>query len=476
MKDTIPKDYSRAYYSHSNEDTMRKQIIIALAIATILTLPAFVSVIASSNTDFNYVVNPLYVQVSPDQTSPNGFVPNCSTRNTAVPSHPLITCYSPNFVETAYNFTGSYNAGFNGAGQTIVIVDAFGSPTITNDLAVFDAKFNIPAPPSFTILCPSGGCPQVPISANFKHDVEGWAVETSLDVEWAHAVAPGANIVLAVAATSSGNAINDIESQAIAAYPGSVMSQSFGIPEPFVHANNAQIMQAHSNYQTAEATGITPIASSGDSGSTNGFSFTNAAYPSSDPLVLAVGGTEGNPYPGGLATFTGICPVSPPQPRPGYPTPCTPTGYGGEQVWNEPWINAAGGGAPSILFSGRTTPDVSYNAAVDGGVFVFTSFLGANVWFIVGGTSAGSPQWAGIIAIANQARASNSKGPLGYVNPILFGLTATQKLTDFHDITVGNNILSGATVTCCNAGSGYDDASGIGTPNVGNLVTDLMNA
>ncbi len=459
---------------------MRKQILIAIAITSFLLVPTLLATVSSGD-DFLYHVNPLVVQVSPDTTIPDQ-IPNCKTSNTAVPTFPTINCLSPAFIRTAYNFTGAYAAGLSGAGQTIVIVDAFGSPTITFDLARFDTIFGIPAPPSFTILCPDGGCPQVPIGADRPHDRTGWAFETTLDVEWAHAVAPGANIVLAVAATSSGNAINDIETKAISLNPNSIFSQSFGIPEGFVHNNNAQIMQAQSNYGTGTAAGITFIASSGDSGASNGFPFANPIFPSSSPLNLAVGGTQGNPLGAGLVTFTGTCPTN----RRLFPS-CTPTGYGSEAVWNEPWIGEAGGGAPSLLFgtpsyqsslgfSSRTTPDVSYNAAVDGGVLAFTSFLGFNAIFIFGGTSAGSPQWAGIIALANQARANVGKSSLGLVNPFLYSIfgNSAQYARDFHDITMGNNILAGTGIGF-SAGTGYDLGSGIGTSNVGNLVADLTS-
>ncbi len=226
--------------------------------------------------DFDYIARPPHVQVISGTVAPDG-LPFCRSG---------LVCYTPNFVRSAYNFPST----LNGAGQTILIVDAFGSPTVAKDLATFDALFHIPAPPSFTILCPDG-CP-VFAPNDTHHDEAGWSVETSLDVQYAHAMAPGANIVLVVASTSSGNAINVAEAAAIQRYPGSIMSQSFGIPEILVHANNAQIQQAHKNYLTAKAAGITVLASAGDFGATNGFGAANAAFPASDPLVTGVGGTH----------------------------------------------------------------------------------------------------------------------------------------------------------------------------------------
>ncbi|HEY6902939.1 MAG TPA: S53 family peptidase [Candidatus Acidoferrales bacterium] len=438
----------------------------------------------------NYIARPPYVQVSPKTVIPNG-LPYCGTT-----SGLTLLCYAPNFIRTAYNFPSN----LDGTGQTILIVDAYGSPTIQSDLILFDEVFGIAPPPSFTIFCPEG-CP--PYNPNDKlHDVAGWSVETSLDVEYAHAMAPGANIVLVVAASSTGDSINVAEAKAIAKYPGSIMSQSFGAGEFGIHGNNVQVSQAHKNFVAAQAAGITVLASAGDDGAANAFmvgmnliigNVANASFPSSDPLVLAVGGTEGNPYqalgtgsfscaanttcPAGVVTVSGPCDSN-------SLSDCTPVGYGGEQVWNEPDFapGSTTGGAPSLLFSvpsyqdglgltSRTTPDVSYNAAINGGVLVVNSaVLGEPVFFIVGGTSAASPQWAAIVALANQSAGQ----PLGFLNPAIYKLAESAAYAnDFHDITVGNNVMAG-TSSGFNAGSGWDDASGWGTPNVSNLVPDLV--
>lgn len=434
----------------------------------------------------DYIARPPYVQVSPKSVIPNGF-PYCGTT-----SGITLVCYEPNFIRTAYNFPSN----LDGTGQTILIVDAYGSPTIQSDLILFDEVFGIAPPPSFTIFCPEG-CP--PYNANDKlHGEAGWSIETSLDVEYAHAMAPGANIVLVVAPSSSGDSVNVAEAKAIAKYPGSIMSQSFGAGEFGINGNKAQVLQAHKNYVAAQAAGITVLASAGDDGAANAFmvglktiigTVANASFPSSDPLVLAVGGTEGNPYPTtfscaadticstGLVTVSGPCDSA-------SLTDCTPVGYGGEQVWNEPDFapGSTTSGAPSLLFAlpsyqeglgltSRTTPDVSYNAAINGGVLVVNStVLGEPTFFIVGGTSAASPQWAAIIALANQSAGQS----LGFLNPAIYKLAQSAAYAnDFHDITVGNNVMAGTTVGF-SAATGWDDASGWGTPNVANLVPDLV--
>ena len=454
----------------------RRRSLLLVAVAVVAAAAWTAVAGAAPSADIVYQVRPL-VQPAGTDAFTNPF---CHSVNGV----PQLVCYSPNDIRTAYG----YPAGLDGSGQTIVIVDAFGSPTIQNDLSVFDAKFGLSAPPSFTIDCPQG-CPAFSPYANKGNEV-GWAEETSLDVEWAHAMAPGAKIVLVVAASNYGNAINAAVRSAIRNYPGAIISQSFGSFESSISGsgNNIQLKQAHWNYVQAAAAGDTVLASAGDWGATNEGSTENATYPASDPMVTAIGGTEGNPYYNGLAgnplpdCSGGSCNLGLATFTCSDAANCTATGYGGEQVWNEGAFGAATGGAESLIFSKpsfqasvnglshRTTPDVSYNAAISGGVLTYLGFLGSGSGFyIFGGTSAGSPQWASIVAIADQARANAEEGELGYLNPLIYQIAGS----GFHDITVGNNQLAG-TPFGYSAGSGYDIASGWGTPNVGNLVSSLV--
>jgi len=478
---------------------MKKILTISALAVTVLMLAVPLG-IGPVVTDFNYKPNLTYVQLAPDTAFPQG-IPLCKSASLG-----NIVCYSPAFIKKAYEFPST--ATLDGSGQTIVIVDAFGSPTITNDLAVFDARFGIPAPPSFTIFCGNSPtpldpstCPTVNINANPKHDEFGWTIETSLDVQYSHAMAPGANIVLDVAASSSGNAINDAETAAIAAYPGAIFSQSFGIPEIFLtgNGNPGQVSQAQQNYANGVAKGDTFFASAGDTGADFGTGIGQANFPGSDLHNTAVTGTQGLPYnatgtltpcttstpfscTSGLSTYHGPCVLG----RTILPN-CVPDGYGGEKVWNEPSFGVATGGAPSSFFGvvsylsgvglSARGPDVAVNAAIDGGVLVvYGGFGGAPVTFIVGGTSAGSPQWAGIAALANQARAMLSKGPIGDLNPVLYSIYHSARYsTDFHDITVGNDQLVGSSVGF-SAGARYDVASGIGSPVVDHLIVDIAAA
>ena len=475
--------------------------ITAIVLAALMLTPVSIGPITSLFS-FNYSPSLQYVSLGPlATTNPNG-LPLCRSASLG-----NIVCYSPTFIKKAYEYPST--ASLNGTGQTIVLVDAFGSPTIANDLALFDAVFHIPAPPSFTIFCgdspkpfDTSTCPTVNLLAgNARHDEFGWTIETSLDVEYAHAMAPGANIVLDVADTSSGNSLNQAETSAIAAFPGAIFSQSFGIPEIFLlHNGNAgQVDQAQANYANGVAVGDTFLASAGDSGADFGTGVAQANFPGSSIYNTGVTGTQGLPYnttgtlqpcptstpfscTSGLSSYHGPCVIGRT-----VPPSCVADGYGGEQVWNEAQFGAATGGAQSLLFGvpsyqsglglSARGPDVAYNAAIDGGVLVVYSALGTPSLFIVGGTSAGSPQWAGIIALANEARANAGKGLIGgNLNTDLYNIYhSASYANDFHDITVGNDQLAGSTVGN-SAATGYDVASGIGSPIVDHLVTSLTSA
>ncbi len=359
-----------------------------------------------------------------------------------------LACYTPALMHTAYNIP----TGLDGTGETIVIVDAYGSPTLRQDLQVFDQTFGLPDP-VLNIIYP-GGKPVY--NPRQSHSESSWAAETSLDVQWAHAIAPGATIDLVIAANNGGNVLNNAVAYAISHHLGSVMSLSWGAPEGAIRGrgNNTQVMQAHQNFQAAKAASITVFASSGDNGASNGYSFANALYPASDPLVTAVGGTNLFMDDSGA--------------------------YQSEDVWNDsdpslcPFGCTAGifgatGGSPSLIFPGRSTSDVGYNASVYTGVLVYLGFLGGNNngFYFFGGTSEGSPQWAAITTLADEAAGH----ALGYLNPSLYAIgSGNAYSTDFHDITVGQNAFFGPGFS---AGTGYDYPTGLGSPNVANLISTL---
>jgi subtilase family serine protease len=359
-------------------------------------------------------------------------------------------CLGPADFAQAYDVP----AGLDGTGQTIVILTPYGDPALQTDLALFDSYFGLPAPPSLSVLPVAGS--GVPGSGQLRF----WALETALDVEYAHALAPGAKIVVAQAATDDNGDIVLAAAKLLPRYPGAVVSMSFGDFETDSAAGTF-VAQLHAVFLQATALRETLVAASGDLGATfspfTGLNTPVAGYPASDPLVTAVGGTMGLPAPSSLLVNGA---------------------YGGEQVWNEP--PGASGGAPSVLFpapswqrpvsgySMRTVPDVAYYAESAGGAMVFA--LGRPG--LVGGTSLGSPSWAGIFALVDQARASQGRGPIGPANASLYKLG--RKGGDFHDITVGNNAYLSPTGFA--ATPGYDLATGWGTPDVARLVAGLAKA
>jgi subtilase family serine protease len=416
-----------------------------------------------------------------------------------------IACYEPFQLQRAYNLQPLFNQGINGRGETIVIVDAFGSPNIASDLQTFDQAFGLPAPPSFNVITPEGApgpasaCGNDPLGCS---DYYGWTDETSLDVEWSHVMAPDANILLVETPSSETEGIQgfpDIiaaENYVIEHHLGQVITQSFGATEQ-TFASPSQIYGLESAYRNAEANGVTVLAASGDQGSTDYLADSTCCYttraidwPSSDPLVTAVGGTQLHLN------------------AQGYPT--APA-----SVWNDPstivgvpgptYTWGASGGGLSTVFSRpsfqdnvawvvgnqRGTPDISMSAAVNGAVDFYDSADPqlAPGWSIVGGTSEASPLFSGIVALADQ-EAGHS---LGYVNPELYRI-AQQPFNGIVPIWNGNNTYTfcaaadiGGNGACASssdlttvrgfrADGFYNDATGWGTVDAARFVPALARS
>jgi subtilase family serine protease len=367
-------------------------------------------------------------------------------------------CYGPAQIRAAYGVDQLGNRGLDGTGSTIVIVDAFQSPTISHDLATFDQLFGLSAP-KLNIIAPDGLTPFDQSSA----DQTSWSGEITLDVEYAHAIAPGATIDLVLAKSDQDPDILSAQRFVIDHNLGDTLSQSFGEAEQCMAPTIQQ--QTHELFEQAKAEHVTVFASSADEGAAlptcDGTSFFQAvSTPASDPLVTGVGGT--------ILDADGV------------------TGaYHGEQAWNEPNFHVGGGGGFSTLYRApsfqrglrqpmRGVPDISYNAALQGGVLALwsSSGAGADLVFQFGGTSAGAPQWAALVALADQA----GHHRIGFINNTLYALARTFLYPRlFHDVTVGDNTFHGADITIQGfpATKGWDPASGLGSPKANALVPAL---
>ena len=400
-----------------------------------------------------------------------------------------IACYNPAQLQQAYGLNALYARGITGKGATIVIVEPYGSPTIASDLRAFDRAENVPNPPSLRIIRPAG---KVPRYNPGDPNMVGWAGETTLDVEYAHAIAPGASILLVETPVSETEGVHGFpqivqaEEYVIRHHLGDVISQSFSATEQTFPSREA-LLGLRGAYTDAARRGVTVLAASGDSGAAD-VKFDGSTYylkpvtswPDSDPLVTAVGGTQLH------VTATG--------------KPAAPT------VWNDTYNRAAnefavgnagpnplaGGGGRSVLFSRpgyqngvknvtggqRGVPDISMSGACNGSVDTYGTYRGAPPgWSPSCGTSEATPLFAGIVALAAQVAGH----PLGPVNPALYRLAAA-RARGLVDVTKGDNTVSFTQggkrhrVPGFTAVSGYDLASGVGTVNAAYFVRELAAA
>ena len=367
--------------------------------------------------------------------------------------------YTPGDFQGAYNLKGFLKAGYNGKGETIAIIDAYGDPVIYQDVNTFDHEFGLP--PANLSIIPVG--PYEP-SLGITH---GWAPEVALDVETAHMMAPQAHINLVVASNDSNGlfyAVKDV----VVNHLGSVVSMSWGSPEN-LFAQSGFYEQGYLNYPYADyyfslgaSEGITFFSSSGDYGAYDGTTTINgsASFPATSPSVTAVGGTTLFVTPTS-GTLSGLNSTAE---------------YQGETAWSisPQYVGAqvSSGGGFSTLFarpayqvgiangSVREVPDVSADAnPYTGMVIVLEGGL-----YVEGGTSLSSAMWAGMAADIDQFVGH----PLGALNPYLYSIYQEKGTYDktFHQITSGYN-------GGFQAGSGYNLVTGLGSPNVPALASAL---
>jgi hypothetical protein len=341
--------------------------------------------------------------------------------------------FSPQQISQAYGFNQiTFNNGTikgDGSGQTIAIVDAFNQPNIAGDLQTFDSTYGLAAPPSFTVLNQTGG-------SSLPATDTSWGVEESLDVEWAHAMAPGANIVLVEANSANWGDLVTATNYARNLPGVSVVSLSWGVGE---FSNEP----AFDSYFTTPGghNGVTFVAASGDAGASS------LSYPSTSPNVLAVGGTQlTTDAAGNYQSETGW----------------SGSGGGTSAVEAQPTYQ---NGVVTQNSTSRAVPDVAYNGSSSSAYGVYDT-SGYGGWIPVYGTSAGTPQWAALVAIADQGRALAGEGTLDGATqtlPAIYQMPGS----NFHDVTTGGN---GAN----SAGPGYDLVTGRGTPIANRVVSSLV--
>jgi subtilase family serine protease len=394
---------------------------------------------------------------------------------TACQAQLKIACYTPVQYRVAYDLNPLYSGratgrSITGAGKTIVIVDSFGSPTIQSDIKTFDKQFGFPNPDLRVIKFG-----HIPAFDPTNSTMVGWAIETSLDVEYAHSIAPGAKIVLAetpVAETEGVTGFPEMmnaEKYLIDRGIGDVISQSFGATENtfpgFSQGNFSSLLDLRYAFKDAFKHHVSVLAGSGDTGATNYeldgttlYPYRVNSWPSSDPLVTSVGGTMLNLDNNGNRLSPDVVWND------GYGA----SGGGFSAVFSRPFYQA---GVSKVVGKSRGTPDISMSAAVNGAAWVYWSFPVDAGWNLVGGTSEATPIMSGIVALADQQAGHR----LGLINPALYLLGGLSRLgvpnTGIVDVTSGNNTFAG--VTGFDATRGYDLASGWGTIDAAKFVPAL---
>ncbi len=523
--------------------TLRSRAVIGLLVATmgasaLVALGGATEVAPAAGPNRSGPVAPQFVRAPSDRVTKRDPLTFCTFPDGTMTD--LYHCYTPNDIRTAYdvNAVPSITVGGQqepdyGQGQTIVLVDSYGSPTAGADLQTFhDAFFPTLPDPNFTEVYPFGN-PQYPSDSGKSKgesgnaSAAGWSGEAELDVEWSYAIAPEANIVLLAVppAETEGvqgfpNLFKAIAQEIAAAPPGTVFSMSFGNTEQtFEGAAASQVAKFDAVFKQGLAKDDNFFVASGDEGTFNAakqaktssnYGYPTVGWPDSSPYVVSVGGTQ-------LQYGWTWDPSSDDPTTPGYWQSTSTPGSNLNAVWNESFGPYASAGGPSVIYprpswqtitgygNTRLQPDVSWNAAVNGGVDEYiTAYPQYNCgnttgcWQISGGTSAAAPQTAASIALVNAARASAGMQPLGFLDPLLYsgvgaadytdvgpvhegtapasfagsdvGVSGTvnKSVGDLVDNQLWDNPVAGYPTT-----TGYDLTTGWGVPDVAKLVTDL---
>jgi subtilase family serine protease len=388
--------------------------------------------------------------------------------------------YSPAQMRDAYGVTSLYNKGDTGKGQTVVVIDSFGSPTLQKDMDTFCEHYGLPKI-TLQILAPLGTKP----FDSKNSEMTSWVGETSEDVELIHAIAPDANItVLTSPVDETEGTVGlpqflQLEQYAVSHHLGNIISQSWGASEYTLKDSAGQqaVQQWDSFYnQATTQQGITFFAGSGDNGATDESTIPNdpsdqsqihyvpsptSSFPNDDPWVSSVGGTTLNINGDGSVSESAW----------------SGSGGGFSAFFSQPSYQQQLPSGTSSSTQGqfnnrRGLPDVAAAADPNTGLGAYDSIDG---WFITNGTSAATPTWAAILAIGDQMAGH----PLGFINPALYKVAASSSYAqDFRDITDGNNTFTGGGVSVqgYTTGPGWDPVTGLGAPIADHLLPDVISA
>jgi subtilase family serine protease len=445
------------------------------------------------------------------------------------------TCFTPQAIQSAYNVGPLYHQGLNGKGITIAIVDSYGSDTMAHDLHVFNQAFGLQpmcgeegvtcaaGMPKFSELAINGSPATKPQPGNGTHqeDKSAWALEVALDVETSHAIAPMANILLVHSNNAETLGVQGFpnmmkaEDYVVSNHLAQVISQSFASAED-AFGSSASLENLRYAFKNAAANGVTVLGSSGDGGTANAkkspvskggslFTFPTVEWPASDPLVTGVGGTYLCTNPTAATDDPRTTYIVP-----GIGAKCGSSTFNAAHAAEVAWTFSGGGfshvfsrpsyqagplpaGSTAIPASARGVPDIAFQASAGTGALVYlslppdgsTSNVGQTGWYDIGGTSLSCPQWAGLVAIADQInKAKYGQTGLGQINPALYRLASNpaKYAADFFDINhtavagVANDNQGDPSVPGYPATNGWDPVTGLGTPNAALLIPDLVDA
>ncbi len=391
---------------------------------------------AASAQDASFFQTVCFTSPGTETFDPSGTYPKATYAGNGYNSGPLGCAYSPANIYGAYNLNGLYAEGYTGSGQTIVILDWCGSPTILADANVFSKKFGLPKLTSsnFNII-------NIPAQSQCA----GVDLEINLDVEWSHAIAPDAKLDLVVPATAAFEDIDDAWLYAVNYGLGNVISGSFGTPEFFAAAT--ELEKENLIAEMSAISGISSNFASGDEADylTEHIPLT-VSMPANLPYATGVGGVSVALNADNSILF-----------QTGWETHESILMQGG--VINDPpqalnfygFAGGAGGG-PSAFFAKppfqkgavpgkfRQVPDVSWLADPFTGVAVLISEptqIPEQVWYAVGGTSVSTPMFSALWALANQ----EAGAALGQAAPYLYSMPPTT-ITDIVPYTPGNNVTA----------------------------------